>query len=117
MKYQIDQSGKIEQTNKPTIVACVNGTKDAVVLSSTEKKKLLIAYRSAGTPRLFAIQTFSILIFLVIKPHLKEIFNLEIDKEYPGYGIIRNGRCHDDFPIDTVHKKQNRKPDNLLPDA
>lgn len=40
MQYQIDQSGKIEQTERHTVVACINGKKASVLLNRKEKRVL-----------------------------------------------------------------------------
>lgn len=57
-KYQIDQSGKIEQTNKLTIVAFSNDKSGSVLLSASDKRVLQEIYRKAGKPRVFPTQTF-----------------------------------------------------------
>lgn len=88
MKYQIDQSGKIEQTHRATVVALSNRIRHAVILPVKEKRKLQIAYRTAGKPKLFIIQTFSILVYLLIKSTGKQGGILEIDKEYPGHEAL-----------------------------
>jgi len=42
MKYQIDQSGKIEQTNLNTIIAITNSQQMSVLLKKADKRKLAI---------------------------------------------------------------------------
>jgi len=60
-KYQIDQSGKIEQTNKVTIVAFSNDKSGSVMLSASDKRALQEIYRKAGKPRVFPTQVFAAL--------------------------------------------------------
>lgn len=83
MNYQIDQSGKVEQTNKDTVVAFSNSKVGAVILSKKEKRHLQEHFRRIGMPSIFVDATFTILIFLLIKniPNRKWI----VDIEYPGH--------------------------------
>jgi hypothetical protein len=39
MKYQIDQSGRVEFTSKPTVIAFSNGKNKAIYISAVEKRK------------------------------------------------------------------------------
>jgi hypothetical protein len=86
MKVYIDQSGKIEQTGVPTVIAFSNGKKGSVIISAKNKKQLLEIYRSfqKSTVR-YTLQVFSSLIFLLIKEFglYKEV--IFIDREYVGY--------------------------------
>jgi hypothetical protein len=43
MTYHIDQSGKVEDTNKLTVVAYSNGKIKSVKIGGVEKQKLLAA--------------------------------------------------------------------------
>ena len=45
MSYQIDQSGKIEHTSKPTVIALANAKVKTIKISAVEKRKLLKQYR------------------------------------------------------------------------
>jgi len=45
MKYYIDQSGKVESTQKLTVVSCANGKVKTLLISAVEKRKLLVAMR------------------------------------------------------------------------
>jgi len=83
--YQIDQSGKVEQTHRPTVVAYSNGKRKAITLPSKEKKSLQNLYRDINKTRLFSIQVFSILVFLLIRDDIKNIGTLIVDREYPGH--------------------------------
>lgn len=82
--YQIDQSGKIEHTNKSTIVALANGNITTVKISAIEKQKLIKAMAEFRKPnKTYAYDIFSALIYILLKRHL--ITRVEIDKEYPGH--------------------------------
>ena len=88
MSYQIDQSGKIEQTGKHTVIALSNNIQATVILKSKDKKALQEIYRKAGKPRAFVIQVFAALTYLLIeKAKIKEGL-IYIDKEYPGHEDI-----------------------------
>ena len=83
--YQIDQSGKIEQTSKSTVIAVSNGKSLSILISAKEKRRLEKIFRLAGKPYMFIFITFTVLIYLLIRNHLEEIDNLNIDREYKGY--------------------------------
>ncbi|MDP2951104.1 MAG: hypothetical protein Q8N55_01840 [bacterium] len=46
MKIYIDQSGKIENTNKPTIIAFANGESGAILVGAKDKKKVQEYYKA-----------------------------------------------------------------------
>ena len=84
MKYQIDQSGKVEDTSKLTIVAFANGKAKILKISAREKRKLVKAMREIDYPRqIFIYKIFAGLVFLLIKDETTDSF--VIDKEYPGH--------------------------------
>jgi hypothetical protein len=99
MNYQIDQSGKVEQTNKDTVVAYSNSKIGAVILTKKEKRHLQELFRRTGMPALFVDTTFAILIYLLIKniPNRKWI----VDIEYPGHTKIVEG-MYDSLSKKTV---------------
>jgi len=84
MKYQIDQSGKIEQTEKTTVLAAVNGEPKAIVLPAKEKRRLQELFRRVGAPALFVDTTFATMLYLLIQDLIKKTTNFIIDIEYPG---------------------------------
>lgn len=45
MKIEIDQSGKIEQTNLDTIIGLANDRKVVVFLPKGEKRKIMLLFR------------------------------------------------------------------------
>lgn len=83
MKYQIDQSGKIEQTNVKTVVAITNGEEIAIVLSSADKKLIQDIFRQTKHVKNYPFVVFAALLALLIKkanPKKKIL----VDKEYTG---------------------------------
>jgi len=62
MTYQIDQSGKIEQTEKYTVLALSNENHFAVILSAKNKRRLQEMFRILGAPRLFIDYVFAALV-------------------------------------------------------
>lgn len=82
MQLQIDQSGKVEDTAKLTIVAYANGIEKTLKISGVEKRKLIRTMRMLDYPKTtFIYKAFAGLVFLLVKnAKADEIF---IDKEYP----------------------------------
>jgi len=87
VKIQIDQSGKIEQTNKATVLCLSNKTWDTVFIKARTKRQIQEIFRRNGQTKNFVIFTFSACLSLLIKRNLKhnQIF---IDKEYYGKDAI-----------------------------
>ena len=86
MKIQIDQSGKIEYTSVPTVVADSKG--NYLFIKSNDKKYLQQIFRKAGKPQMFVIETFSLLVLLVIQKTFSRSADYVIDVEYPGKNEI-----------------------------
>ena len=90
MKCYIDQSGKVENTSKLTVVAYANGKMRSLKISAVEKRKLLVVMkRLDGLSATYVYKVFAALIFLLIKG--QRISEVVVDKEYPGHeGTIKN---------------------------
>lgn len=84
MKIQIDQSGKIEQTNKDTILCISNSDWDSILISARIKRQMQRMFRSEGLVRMYVLLTFSAGLALLIKRNnLYQI--ITVDKEYYGH--------------------------------
>lgn len=84
MQIEIDQSGKIEQTNHVTVIALTNGIQYTIFLSKKDKRYIEKELRKLGIKRLHSQLTFAILIAIVIsKSNVKK--SVFIDTEYPSY--------------------------------
>lgn len=85
MKIYIDQSGKIESTEKNTALAFSNDERCAILIPAKVKRQLQEMFRRGGRPRLFVYRTFAASVFILIKPFLKKLDTVIIDLEYPGH--------------------------------
>lgn len=86
--YQIDQSGKIEQTSLKTIIAISNDIQYSIVLPRKVKRLLQEIFRSQQRPRMFIYNTFAALIALLfIKT--KPVSRVVIDKEYGNEDLLK----------------------------
>lgn len=85
MKIEIDQSIKIESTNKDTILVFSDGIYSSVLITAKTKRQLQEIFRKVGEPRSFILRVFTAGIALLIKPYLSKITELVIDNEYDGY--------------------------------
>ena len=85
MRIEIDQSGKIENTNRKTIVAFSNHKNGVLVVTAKDKKAIQKYFRKIGKPKLFIHITFITLIYLLIRKQIKSHDQIVIDREYPGY--------------------------------
>ncbi len=85
MIIQINQSNKIEKTNKDSIIGLANDVSFTVLLKRKIKRKLQEDFRKQGKPRLFVYRTFIASVVLLIKyAKLKNISKIIIDLEYFG---------------------------------
>ena len=82
MTYQIDQSGKIEDTAKNTILAYSNSTQKSVLISKKTKRQLQEAFRLCGYSKLFIYYIFAIGIYYLLKDFTTQQ-SITIDIEYP----------------------------------
>jgi len=91
MKIEIDQSGKIENTSKDTVVAFSNGISASILMRAADKREIQKIFREAGKSQIFIYKLFAIMIFLLVKPHLNKISEIIIDNEYPGKsGVVKD---------------------------
>jgi hypothetical protein len=90
MKYQIDQSGKIEQTSLNTIIALANDKQYSLLLSKKSKRILQQFFRVQNKSQVFIYLTFAILVTIILK-EVKPKNKVIIDSEYPGHeALIKN---------------------------
>lgn len=82
-KFQIDQSGKIEQTSKDTVLCLSNGSWDTVLIKAKTKRQLQEIFRQNGQPRNYVLFTFSAALSILIERNLN-VGKIVIDKEYFG---------------------------------
>ncbi|RJP47636.1 MAG: hypothetical protein C4584_00145 [Armatimonadetes bacterium] len=83
MTYQIDQSIKIENTNKTSYVCLANGKIIIISISSKEKRELKLYFRKLEKPLIFKLFTFSVLCAkIIIKT---KVGSVAIDTEYSGH--------------------------------
>lgn len=81
MRVEIDQSGKLEDTNRLTVIALSTGKTIGII--AREKQALQKYFRQINKRRQYIYKTFAILVFLIIKSGEK-LDEIVIDREYPG---------------------------------
>lgn len=92
MKIEVDQSVKIEETARDTVLAFSNGIRRAIVIPAAVKRKALAYLWERGKSRKVAvIIVFAAGLFLLLRDEVKFIDLAIIDREYTGYdALIRN---------------------------
>lgn len=109
MRIEIDQSGKVEDTSKATVVAFSNDINRVIRISSQEKKLIQRYFRSIGKPKLFMVLTFCALVYLLIYDFINKNFEIVIDREYPGYDYF----IKDQLIIFAKHFHKHLKRDQI----
>lgn len=82
MSIQIDQSGKIEDTSRPTILAASNSVKFSIVLSAKEKRRLQQKFRKIGYPRLFIDYVFAALLYILFTKVKRSQYIVDMEVNY-----------------------------------
>jgi len=87
MKIYIDQSNKIEQTQKDTILGLCNGKEFAIIIPRKIKREIQKLFRTNKKPALFVYRTFIAGVVLLLhyaKLNLSQSDSIVIDIEYFG---------------------------------
>lgn len=86
MKFEIDQSGRVEFTTHDTVLADSSGL--VVHFKKRDKQHLQSIYRLSGKPKIYTLEVFSALVALLIS---KKVHNSSdvyvIDLEYFGKDV------------------------------
>lgn len=106
MAYQIDQSGKIEQTNKDTVIAYSNDTQYSILIPRRLKRKVQEVFRLHGFTSLFIYYLFSVGVYYLIES-IERISDITIDTEYPSKDKTIRGFLHGFL-------EKNRKPSHNI---
>ncbi len=102
-RIEIDQSGKIEQSSFSTVVADSLG--NYLHLTASDKRIIEDLYKRKGKKKMFKIETFAVLVALIILKTIKPHHIYVIDWEYPG---------HDDTIRSFIFRIMKRKGKVLL---
>lgn len=88
----IDQSGRVEETNKITVVALADKKRwFTIALLPKTKKDLLQIFRKSDKPKVFPIVVFANIVFMTMLKSKIYPQELIIDIEYPGHeNTIKN---------------------------
>lgn len=84
MTIEIDQSGKIEDTARDTVIALSNDIQKTIRIPKRVKRQLQEIYRRQGKSRLFVLVVFSVGVYFVLR-YLKGEHHVTIDVEYTGH--------------------------------
>lgn len=94
MHADIDMSGRIEETNRPTAVGLVNGVSFCVYISGVEKRKVIATLKERYPDRAITfihVLVFTVLLYYVLQPHIERLALVTIDLEYTGHdALIKN---------------------------
>ena len=94
MQVEVDQSGRVDQTNKVTVLAFANGVERSILIPAIQKRKVLAVLkrrRPEWSRALVNVYVFSVLVHLLVKDHIEKLSPIIIDKEYPGHeAVIKN---------------------------
>ena len=107
MIIEIDQSEKIENTSKNTVVAFSNGESGSLFISSVDKRKIKEFFRQIGKTKIYVYKMFAILIFILIKEKISRIDRIITDSEYPGHdSLIKNILLEKIWAIEPEFEKE-----------
>lgn len=83
-KVQIDQSGKVEQTNINTVLALTNGKRRSIVLKKKDKRILEKIFAKMKKSKSYPYIVFAVLLAILIK--LTDVkTKVTVDREYMGH--------------------------------
>ena len=95
MQAEVDQSGRIDQTNRPTVLAISDGISLSILISARDKQAVLVALRRIKpkwSTAAIHIHVFSALLHLLLCDVLSRMDLVIIDPEFPGHEALIKDR-------------------------
>jgi hypothetical protein len=109
MYVEVDQSGKIEVTNRDTILAFSNDEQSIILIPSRVKREILGEIRDRRTRQRPYFILFAMALYELLKDHLGRLRFIVIDVEYTGRDqyikseLLKLIRTHDpDYPEQRI---------------
>lgn len=112
MKYEVDQSGRIEETNRHTIISIASREYSYTVRINSKVKKLIQKkFQKMKKPKMFGIYGFIVGVIILIKKSKIKDSVVIIDIEYDGYNkvitneLIKNINQNLEYRFSNIGKK------------
>ena len=103
MQAEVDMSGRIEETNRPTALALANDVTECILISGRDKRMAIQALKQIKPERerkQIHVLIFSTLLYLLLSDYFTAAGVILIDSEYPGYEAVIKNRvmslCHNE---------------------
>jgi hypothetical protein len=94
MHVDVDMSGRIEETNKPTALGLANGISVSVAMTAAQKRRAIAALKKLRPEQdvnLLHLLVFTGLLYYLLRPVMEQLTLVTIDLEYPGHdAVIKN---------------------------
>ena len=89
MKYEVDQSGRIEETYRPTIISIANKEYSYTVKINSKIKRLIQSkFQKMKKPKMFGVYGFASGVIILVRNSKIKNSVIIIDIEYDGYNKI-----------------------------
>jgi len=88
MRVEVDQSGRVDQTDRITVLALANGLRYSIQVPATAKRSCLRELRrkwSSKDPKSGYVVLFATLLFFLLKAHVPKLKTVLVDVELPGH--------------------------------
>ncbi|MBX3064142.1 MAG: hypothetical protein KF726_14285 [Anaerolineae bacterium] len=95
MNADVDMSGRVEETNKPTALALANGKIYSILINARDKRMVidtLVKQKPQRLRKIIHILVFSVLVYLLLAEHIEQASLITIDPEYEGYEALIKDR-------------------------
>lgn len=109
MRVEVDQSGKIGQTNVDTVLAFSNGESFSIKIPRQVKQRCIRELRKRGlAPHKTYMQLFAVALFLLLREKIGYVESVLIDVEYPGRSTFIKQHLYNLFRRTGVHVKSDQ---------